>query len=56
MGGLDFGAKSTRSPNEDALRDADCANEMRLKIKLAQGGDARRLSQGPDGAELSDAK
>jgi twitching motility protein PilU len=41
---------------EDALRFADSANEVRLKIKLAQGGDARTLSQGLDGVELSEAK
>ena len=41
---------------EDALRYADSANEVRLKIKLAQGGDARTLSQGLDGVELSEAK
>ena len=39
---------------EDALRFADSANEVRLKIKLAQGGDARTLSQGLDGVELSE--
>jgi twitching motility protein PilU len=37
---------------EDALRHADSANEVRLKIKLAQGGDANTLSQGMDGVEL----
>ena len=37
---------------EDALRHADSANEVRLKIKLAQGGDAHTLSQGLDGVEL----
>src|SRR5678815_636903 len=36
---------------EDALRHADSANEVRLKIKLAQGGDAHTLSQGLDGVE-----
>jgi twitching motility protein PilU len=41
---------------EDALRFADSANEVRLKIKLAQGGDARTLSQGLDGVELSEVK
>jgi twitching motility protein PilU len=34
---------------EDALRFADSSNEVRLKIKLAQGGDAHTLSQGMDG-------
>ena len=38
---------------EDALRHADSANEVRLKIKLAQGGDARSLSAGLDGVEVS---
>jgi twitching motility protein PilU len=37
---------------EDALRYADSANEVRLKIKLSQGGDAHTLSQGMDGVEL----
>jgi len=37
---------------EDALRHADSTNEVRLKIKLAQGGDAHTLSQGLDGVEL----
>ncbi len=37
---------------EDALRHADSANEVRLKIKLSQGGDAHSLSQGLDGVEL----
>jgi twitching motility protein PilU len=37
---------------EDALRHADSTNEVRLKIKLAQGGDAHTLSQGMDGVEL----
>ena len=37
---------------EDALRHADSANEVRLRIKLAQGGDAHTLSQGLDGVEM----
>jgi twitching motility protein PilU len=37
---------------EDALRFADSQNEVRLKIKLAQGGDAKTLAQGLDGVEL----
>ncbi len=41
---------------EDALRHADSANEVRLKIKLAQGGDANTLSQGMDGVELVEAQ
>ncbi len=40
---------------EDALRYADSSNEVRLKIKLAKGGDANTLSQGMDGIEISDA-
>ena len=40
---------------EDALRHADSANEVRLKIKLAQGGDAHTLSQGLDGVELEES-
>lgn len=38
---------------EDALRHADSENEVRLRIKLAQGGSASTLSQGLDGVELS---
>ena len=37
---------------EDALRHADSTNEVRLRIKLAQSGDAHTLSQGMDGVEL----
>ncbi|HET6805918.1 MAG TPA: PilT/PilU family type 4a pilus ATPase [Frateuria sp.] len=39
---------------EDALRHADSSNEVRLRIKLAQGGDAHTLSQGLEGVELED--
>ncbi len=41
---------------EDALRYADSQNEVRLKIKLAQGGDAHTLSQGLDGVELAEVR
>ena len=41
---------------EDALRHADSANEVRLKIKLAQGGDAHTLSQGLDGVEVMETR
>jgi twitching motility protein PilU len=41
---------------EDALRCADSQNEVRLKIKQAQGGDARSLSQGLDGVEISEIR
>jgi twitching motility protein PilU len=37
---------------EDALRHADSANEVRLRIKLAKGGDARSLAQGLEGVEV----
>ena len=37
---------------EDALRHADSSNEVRLKIKLAQGGDAHTLSQGLGDVEM----
>ena len=40
---------------EDALRHADSANEVRLRIKLSQGGDAHTLSQGLDGVELMES-
>lgn len=39
---------------DDALRYADSQNEVRLKIKLAQGGDARTLAQGLDGVEVAE--
>jgi twitching motility protein PilU len=41
---------------EDALRYADSANEVRLKIKLAQGGDVHSLSQGLDGVEVFETR
>ena len=41
---------------EDALRHADSANEVRLRIKLAQGGDAHTLSQGLDGVEVEQTR
>ncbi|MGH8232592.1 MAG: PilT/PilU family type 4a pilus ATPase [Rhodanobacteraceae bacterium] len=39
---------------EDALRYADSSNEVRLAIKLAQGGDVHSLSQGLGDVELTD--
>ncbi len=41
---------------EDALRHADSANEVRLKIKLAQGGDAHTLSQGLGDVEVAETE
>ena len=41
---------------EDALRYADSANEVRLAIKLAQGGDAHSLSQGLGDVELVETR
>ena len=41
---------------EDALRHADSSNEVRLRIKLAQGGDARTLAQGMDGVEMAEMR
>ena len=41
---------------DDALRYADSQNEVRLKIKLAQSGDARTLAQGMDGVEVAEVK
>lgn len=41
---------------EDALRYADSANEVRLRIKLAQGGDAHTLSQGLEGVEVEETR
>ncbi len=41
---------------EEALRHADSANEVRLRIKLSQGGDAHSLSQGLDGVELVESR
>ncbi|KJV36329.1 PilT/PilU family type 4a pilus ATPase [Luteibacter yeojuensis] len=40
---------------EDALRHADSSNEVRLRIKLAQGGDAHTLSQGLEGVEIDNS-
>lgn len=37
---------------DEALKHADSANEVRLKIKLAQGGDAHSLSAGMSGVEI----
>ena len=41
---------------DDALRYADSQNEVRLRIKLSQGGDARTLSQVLDGVEISEIR
>lgn len=41
---------------DDALRHADSQNEVRLKIKLANSGDARTLAQGMDGVEVAEVK
>lgn len=38
---------------EDALRYADSQNEVRLRIKLSRGGDAKTLAQGLDGVEMA---
>ncbi len=37
---------------EDALRHADSTNEVRLRIKLSQGGDAHTLASGMEGVEV----
>ena len=41
---------------DDALRFADSTNEVRLRIKLAQGGDPHSLAQGMDGVEVSESR
>ncbi|HEN47128.1 MAG TPA: PilT/PilU family type 4a pilus ATPase [Mizugakiibacter sp.] len=41
---------------EDALRHADSSNEVRLRIKLAQGGDATSLAQGLGDVGLVDTE
>lgn len=41
---------------EDALRHADSANEVRLRIKLSQGGDADSLSAGLEGVDLMETE
>ncbi|HWG11200.1 MAG TPA: PilT/PilU family type 4a pilus ATPase [Rhodanobacteraceae bacterium] len=41
---------------EDALRHADSSNEVRLRIKLAQGGDAHTLSQGLGEVEVEETE
>jgi twitching motility protein PilU len=38
------------------LRFADSSNEVRLRIKLAQGGDAKSLAQGLDGVEIAETE
>ena len=41
---------------EDALRYADSQNEVRLRIKLAQGGSAQTLAQGLDGVGIAEVR
>ena len=41
---------------EDALRHADSQNEVRLRIKLAQGGNAQTLAQGLDGVGIAEVR
>ena len=41
---------------EDALRYADSQNEVRLRIKLSQGGDARTLAAGLDGVGVAELR
>jgi twitching motility protein PilU len=41
---------------EDALRYADSQNEVRLRIKLAQGGDARTLAAGLGDVGMADIR
>ena len=41
---------------DDALRFADSQNEVRLRIKLSQGGDAKTLAQGLDGVEIAEVR
>ncbi|MDR2872575.1 MAG: PilT/PilU family type 4a pilus ATPase [Xanthomonadaceae bacterium] len=41
---------------EDALRYADSANEVRLQIKLSQGGNVDTLASGMSDVEVSEAK
>lgn len=41
---------------EDALRHADSQNEVRLRIKLAQGGDPKSLAQGLEGVEITEMR
>ena len=41
---------------EDALRYADSQNEVRLRIKLAQGGNAQTLAQGLDGVGIAEVR
>ena len=41
---------------EDALRHADSQNEVRLRIKLAQGGSAQTLAQGLDGVGIAEVR
>jgi twitching motility protein PilU len=39
---------------DDALRHADSANEVRLAVKLSEGGDAESLAEGLKDVELLD--
>ena len=41
---------------EDALRYADSQNEVRLRIKLAQGGNAQTLAAGMDGIGVAEVR
>jgi twitching motility protein PilU len=41
---------------EDALRYADSANEVRLRIKLAQSGDASTLAKGMEGVSVAETR
>ena len=40
---------------DDALRHADSANEVRLAVKLSEGGDAETLAESLKDVELLDA-
>jgi twitching motility protein PilU len=41
---------------DDALRHADSQNEVRLRVKLSQGGDAKTLAQGMEGIDILEAR
>ncbi len=44
--------KDEKISYDDALRHADSSNEVRLMIKLDEGGDADTLAKGLEGVEV----
>jgi twitching motility protein PilU len=44
--------KAGKISYDDALRHADSANEVRLMVKLDEGGDMETLAKGLEGVEV----